>query len=169
MKRAQTLLLAVIYSLQFSVTVDTALAKQEVPSSAIASILDENLQAANEDSSKSNHVNIIDIFPEQSWASLQPEVTNTSTQIPDPPVAPVETLQLPPPLPFTVVSDWLEDRQHIVVLVGMGDTYLLCNSCELPNAIKVGGKLAQKYELKSLDNQQLTLFSEQGGEQSLAL
>ncbi|QSR71965.1 hypothetical protein [Aeromonas jandaei] len=169
MKRAKILLLLVIYSLQFAVTVDTALAKQEGPSPALASILHENLQAANEDSSKSNHVNIIDIFPEQSWASLQPEVTNTVTQIPAPPVAPLELLQLPPPLPFTVVSDWLEDSQHIVVLAGMGETYLLCNSCELPNAIKVGGKLAQEYELKSLDNRQLTLFSQQGGEQSLAL
>lgn len=169
MKRAKTLLQVIIYSLPLVVTVDPALAKREVPSSTIASIPGGYLQVDNEVSFKSKQVNVVDIFPEQSWASLRPEAANTLTQIPAPPVVPVETLQLPPPLPFTVVGDWLEDSQHIVVLAGMGETYLLCNSCKLSNAIKVGGKLAQIYELKSLDNRQLTLVSEQGGEQSLAL
>lgn len=167
MKRAKTLLQIIIYSLPLVLTVEPAIAKQEVPASTVASIPGGYLQVDNEDSFKLNQVNVVDIFPEQSWASLRAETTNTLTQIPAPPVVPVETLQLPPPLPFTVVGEWLEDSQHIVVLESMGETYLVCNRCELSNAIKEGDKLAQKYLVKSIDNKKLILMNEHGEEQYL--
>lgn len=166
MKIAKFIILVAIYPIQLVMTLTPALAKQEISSSITRAVSNENLQPINNDL-KYKQVETVDIFPEQSWASLRADMSNPVDQIPAPPVAQVETLQLPPPLPFTVVGEWLEDSQHIVVLESMGDTYLVCHGCELSNTLKVGDKLAQKYEIKSLDNRKLILVNEHGEEQSL--
>ncbi len=113
MKIVKVLILVVIYTPQLIMTLEPALAKSDVSSTIAGPISNENLQLTN-NGFQSKKIKTIDLFPEQSWSSLRVDMSNTVVHIPSPPVEPVEVLQLPPPLPFTVVGEWLEKNQQEV-------------------------------------------------------
>ncbi|PCE26462.1 hypothetical protein [Burkholderia ubonensis] len=107
---------------------------------------------------------IVDVFPAQSWASLgaepapdnpappvaepEPEPPSLDTPIDAPPVAAV---------PFDIVGEWRQSdprNQRIVVLEGMGRTFLLCGSrCGVRDAVLPGDEIAEGYRLKKLGEQ----------------
>lgn len=107
---------------------------------------------------------IVDVFPAQSWASLGAEPARDDP----PPVAAPEPAPEPEPpsldtpidaapaaaVPFEIAGEWRESGQRIVVLEGVGKTFLLCGSrCDVRDAVRPGDEIAEGYRLKKLGEQ----------------
>lgn len=115
--------------------------------------------------------NVVDIFPSQNWDSLflgaaNVEPMQTESAIMEQEPEPVLPSALP--LPFYIIGEWVEGGERIIFLGDdNGDSYLVCNGCNLPTAIKTGEKITKSYRLKQLDLTKLTVVSESGEELDL--
>lgn len=114
---------------------------------------------------------IIDIFPAQSWASMEPKATAKTEPAPDsaaqedtaPPVAAAERSQAIASQPFEIVGEWREQGSHIFVLAGTDRTFILCDSaCRVRGAIHPGEEIANGYRLKNLSGAGATIVAEDG-------
>ncbi|MFC5475720.1 hypothetical protein [Paraherbaspirillum soli] len=113
----------------------------------------------------------VDLFPAQSWDSL------TQSDMPD--TAAADEMELPEltdaliatdmPLPFSAVAEWKEGKQRIVVLDGMGKTFVLCRSCKVPGAVHPGEVIEQQYKLKALNDDDAIFIGPAGKELTLTL
>ncbi|MBN3004692.1 hypothetical protein JW897_13180 [Chromobacterium alkanivorans] len=114
----------------------------------------------------------VDLFPVQSLASLREEAR---PELPPPdaasalaaplPLAPLEAA----PAPFSAVGEWRQDGQRVVVLEGLGRSFLLCVGCRMPRALQPGAKLAGQYTFKALEAERALLLDADGREHSIAL
>ncbi|MGU3781972.1 hypothetical protein [Burkholderia metallica] len=121
-------------------------------------------------------VPVVDVFPAQSWVSLGAEPA-----VDEPPPAPAPEPEAPPldapidappaaPMPFEVAGEWRENGQRIVVLEGMGRTFLLCGArCGVRDAVLPGGEIAAGYRLKKLGEQGAAIVARDGTEVELSL
>lgn len=114
----------------------------------------------------------IDLFPVQSWASLREEAKPI---VPPPDAAPELAAPLPAapiqaaPAPFSAVGEWRQDGLRVVVLEGLGRSFLLCAGCRMPKALQPGAKLAGQYTFKALEAERALLLDADGREYSIAL
>jgi len=118
----------------------------------------------------------VDIFPSQSWdsllgkagtpagptspASAATEVPDLDDAIPGPPAA--DAVMAAATIPFHAVGEWVEGGQRIVVVENEGQTYLICQRCDVSEAIRPGGALAKDYRLRALEAERVVLLDPQG-------
>ncbi|WP_252996834.1 hypothetical protein [Burkholderia sola] len=123
---------------------------------------------------------IVDVFPAQSWASLGAEPARDDP----PPVAAPEPAPEPEPpsldtpidappaaaVPFEIAGEWRESGQRIVVLEGIGKTFLLCGSrCDVRDAVRPGDEIAEGYRLKKLGEQGTVIVTRGSADVELSL
>ncbi|MBP0714209.1 hypothetical protein ABXK61_12895 [Burkholderia sola] len=123
---------------------------------------------------------IVDVFPAQSWASLGAEPARDDA----PPVAAPEPAPEPEPpsldtpidappaaaVPFEIAGEWRESGQRIVVLEGIGKTFLLCGSrCDVRDAVRPGDEIAEGYRLKKLGEQGTVIVTRGSADVELSL
>jgi len=118
----------------------------------------------------------VDIFPSQSWESLKGDVSapaepispaSTAAQAPgldDPIPGPsaADRMAAQTTIPFHAVGEWVEGGQRVIVVENGGQTYLLCQRCELSEAIRPGGTVAKNYRLRALETERAVLLDPQG-------
>lgn len=116
----------------------------------------------------------IDLFPSQSWNSLlnrggaqpvdsEPEVepsVDAEQEALTSAAAPIESEPAEPPL--KAVGEWVEGEHRIIVLEHQGETYLLCQRCDVAQAVKPGGRVAQQYQFEALEPTRAVLQDPQG-------
>lgn len=120
---------------------------------------------------------IVDVFPAQSWVSLGAEPAGDA---PPPPAAEPEpeapALDAPidarpaVAMPFDVAGEWRQNGRRIVVLEGMGRTFLLCEArCGVRDAVLPGGEIAEGYRLKKLGEQGAVIVARDSTDVELSL
>ncbi|WP_141111373.1 hypothetical protein [Chromobacterium haemolyticum] len=114
----------------------------------------------------------VNLFPIQSWTSLREEAKPV---VPPPDAAPELAASLPSappeaaPAPFSVVGEWRQDGQRVLVLEGQGRSFLLCSGCRMPKALQPGARLAEQYTFKALEAERVLLLDTEGREHSIPL
>ncbi|OQS37978.1 hypothetical protein [Chromobacterium haemolyticum] len=114
----------------------------------------------------------VNLFPIQNWASLREE---TKPVVPLADAAPELAAPLPEapseaaPAPFSAVGEWRQDGQRVVVLEGLGRSFLLCAGCRMPKALQPGAKLAEQYTFKAVEAERVLLLDTEGREHSIPL
>lgn len=120
----------------------------------------------------------VDLFPSQSWASLL-DRGNAPTQddAAEAAAAPADVPALDQAMPaapegdgapsvpaFLAIGEWSDTGRRIVVLAHQGETYLLCQRCDIDGAVRPGGMLASQYRFKALEAKRVVLLDPQGRE-----
>ncbi len=120
----------------------------------------------------------VDLFPSQSWASLLDRGTEpTQDAAAQANAAPTDTPDLDDTMPtapegveaavvsaFTAIGEWSETGRRIVVLAHQGETYLICQRCDVAGAVQPGGMLTPQYRFKALEAKRAVLLDPQGKE-----
>ncbi|WP_175689621.1 hypothetical protein [Burkholderia anthina] len=120
---------------------------------------------------------VVDVFPAQSWVSLGAEPAVDAAP-PPPPAPEPEAPPLDAPIdarpaalvPFDVAGEWRQNGRRIVVLEGMGRTFLLCDArCDVRDAVLPGGEIAEGYRLKKLGEQGAVIVARDSTDIELSL
>ncbi|WP_157660626.1 hypothetical protein [Burkholderia ubonensis] len=103
----------------------------------------------------------VNLFAAQSWASRPPE-TASAASLP----ASADTGQRASPSPpsssfanpFRVTAEWrVPGQKSIVVIQGEGQSYVLCDACDVPGHIRPHQTFGSGYRLDEIGSQQVTL------------
>lgn len=102
----------------------------------------------------------VNLFAPQSWASRPAETTGAA-----PLPTPAGTGQRAAPLPsssfvnpFRVTAEWrVPGQKSIVVIEGEGQTYVLCDACDVPGHIRPHQTFGSGYQLDEIGSQQVAL------------
>lgn len=120
----------------------------------------------------------VDLFPSQSWASLLDRGSEPAQDAAaQANAAPTDTPALDDTMPtapegvgataapaFTAIGEWSDTGRRIVVLAHQGETYLICQRCDMDGAVRPGGNLTPQYRLKALEAKRAVLLDPQGKE-----
>ncbi|MDN7748648.1 hypothetical protein [Burkholderia gladioli] len=111
----------------------------------------------------------VDLFPEQHWATLgQPAETVSPTAdaraAASADVASATAADSPPEsmdAPFELAGEWRENGRRILVLDGMGQSFVLCATrCEVPGAILPGETITGAYRFGAVHRGKVVIHAD---------
>ncbi|AYQ92100.1 hypothetical protein EDD84_33185 [Burkholderia gladioli] len=111
----------------------------------------------------------VDLFPEQHWATLgQPAETVSPTaetrEAASADVASAAAADSPPEsmdAPFELAGEWRESGRRILVLDGMGQSFVLCATrCEVPGAILPGEAITGAYRFGAVHRGKVVIHAD---------
>ncbi|WP_155636732.1 hypothetical protein [Burkholderia gladioli] len=111
----------------------------------------------------------VDLFPEQHWATLgraaetvSPPAETREAASAD--VASAAAEDSPPEsmnVPFELAGEWRENGRRILVLDGMGQSFVLCATrCEVPGAILPGETITGAYRFGAVHRGKVVIHAD---------
>lgn len=111
----------------------------------------------------------VDLFPEQHWARLGRAAealppTADAREAASADVASAAAADSPPEsmdAPFELAGEWRENGRRILVLDGMGQSFVLCATrCEVPGAILLGEAITGAYRFGAVHRGKVVIHAD---------